>query len=244
MELFNKIAVEYVAKDNYSSSRIARRNRILRSINSIHSENLGDVLEVGCGGGYSVDYLRGCFDSYHGIDYSSELIEHAKLKFSNLMCRFEVANIKNFNPDKKYDMILMIGVLHHLDDLAASLEKMVELLKPGAYLVANEPQSANKIIGACRKIRKKWDKKYSDEQIEMSFSSLTKSFQNAGLVEVKCFPQGILSTPFAEVVMGPQFITSPLSKLCCVADRIFESTFPEICKQISWNAVVSGMKPA
>ncbi len=54
-ELFDTIAEKYTEKDSFSSSRVARRNRLLSSIDCLKSENLGDVLEVGCGGGYSAE---------------------------------------------------------------------------------------------------------------------------------------------------------------------------------------------
>ena len=206
-------------------------------------ESLGDVLEVGCGAGYSSRYLEGRFSSFTGIDYSEQLIDFANGKFGDGQCRFEVANIKDYLPEQQFDLIFMIGVLHHLDDISLCMARMMEILRPGGWLVANEPQPANRFIRGLRAIRKRMDQNYSDEQSQMAFADLENYFLNAGLDKVESRPQGIFSTPFAEVVLEPQAITAPLSAVCCLLDRFFESTFPRFSRKLSWNAIAKGCKP-
>jgi len=242
--LFDAIAEKYAKKDMFKSSRLARRNRLVRTLDGLDlSGCLGDVLEVGCGAGCSTEYLDGRFLSFTGIDYSEQLIDFANGKFANSRCHFEVANVKDFKPGREFDLIFMIGVLHHLDDISLCIARMVEILRPGGWLVANEPQPANRFIRGLRAIRKKIDQNYSDEQSQMAFADLENYFLNAGLDKIESRPQGIFSTPFAEVVLEPQAITAPLSAVCCLLDRFFESTFPRFSRMLSWNAIAKGCKP-
>jgi ubiquinone/menaquinone biosynthesis C-methylase UbiE len=241
--LFDAIAVKYARKDLFASSRFARRQRLLQTVRTLPVKSFGDVLEVGCGAGYSSEYLNGFFSSFTGIDYSQQLIDFANGKFGNGRSRFEVANVKDFRPDREFDMIFMIGVLHHLDDISLCMRRMVEILRPGGWIVVNEPQPANRLIRGLRAARKKVDENYSDEQLQMGFSELVNFFVDAGLEKVEYRPQGIFSTPFAEVVLGPQWITAPVSAVCCLLDRFLESIFPLFSRKISWNAIAKGCKP-
>ena len=67
---------------------------------------------------------------------------------------FVTANIKTFTSDGLFDLIFLIGVLHHLDDMEQVLRQLVRLLKPGGWLVASEPQPTNPLVRLARFARK------------------------------------------------------------------------------------------
>jgi hypothetical protein len=116
------------------------------------------------------------------------------------------------------------------------------LIKPNGYVVANEPQKANPFIHLLRIIRSKIDKSYSEDQEELDNKQLIRLFEDAGLKKVKSFPQGFLSTPFAEIVMNPQFIFQHSSKIACSIDKVIESKFVGLLNKVSWNTIVIGQK--
>ena len=59
-------------KDLTLYCRIARKQRLVRSIEGI-KKPIRNLLEVGCGAGFSAEYLKGNFINYVGVDYSQKL---------------------------------------------------------------------------------------------------------------------------------------------------------------------------
>jgi 2-polyprenyl-3-methyl-5-hydroxy-6-metoxy-1,4-benzoquinol methylase len=241
-DLFDQIAAKYLKKDLVPSSRRARKMRLFQTLRHCPQMPELDMLEVGCGTGFAADYLAGAYRSYTGLDYSQELIRYARARHTRPNVTFQAIDFYQFSPAQSYDSIFLIGVLHHMTDIPAAVNKCASLLKPGGCLVVNEPQSVNILFHALRKIRAKIDQAYSDEQEELTECQLTSLFRQAGLVQVSSAPQGFLSTPFAEVVIPPQVVSTLLSRLACSLDAILEDLPYGFLKKISWNIIVKGEK--
>lgn len=237
--LFDSISPKYLEKDIAPQSSLARRHRLLSSLERISFNENTRVLEVGCGAGFSVKYLAKPYSTYVGIDYSKGLIDYANQYNSSLKAQFICANIKEYKPEEKFDVVFMIGVLHHFDDMQGILAHIVSLLKPGGVLVANEPQSSNLLIQGLRTLRTKLDKSYSDNQVQLLPEDLKRLYESVGLEKVQVFGQGYFSTPFAEVVLKPRWLVNPLSQILTVID---ESIFKFFGGQtsLSWNCVAFG----
>jgi trans-aconitate methyltransferase len=240
--LFDRISDAYARKDLAPASRAARRHRLLRTLASVPLSPAADVLEAGCGAGFSAVYLRGRYGTFHGIDYAQGLIDYARQHNAGPGVTFEIANIKDFDPGRRFDVIVMIGVLHHLDDMDAAMRHLATLLKPGGWIAANEPQPANPLIRAARRARTRVDAAYSDEQDQLSGARLRAVYEGAGLANVRVRPQGLLSTPFAEVVLKPQWLTQPLAKVACAADTVAETLLGPALRPLTWNLVATGQK--
>lgn len=239
-ELFDSIAEHYSAKDLAASARLARRRRLEQTVATVPGERFERVLEVGCGAGFSAEYLRGRFDRYVGIDHSRRLIEVAREKNSGEGVLFEATSIDAFAPAFDFDLIFMIGVLHHLEMPSRSLETMVRWLRPGGHLVANEPQPANPLIRVARRARARLDSGYSSDQEELGADHLRSLFQGAGLEKIEITAQGFLSTPFAEVVLKPHRIMMPLARAACAIDGVLEKGNSSWTRNLSWNLIVRG----
>lgn len=240
--LFDSIARHYTLKDLTPSSRIARRQRLRRTLKpcaALLTEKPA-VLEVGCGAGFSADYLRSEFSSYTGLDYSENLIRHAQATFSESNVTFCAADFHHYETDAKYDVILMIGVLHHMTDIQSVLQKCRSLLTAGGYLVVNEPQPDNPLIHGMRRLRAKIDSTYSAEQDELSSTFLIGEYEKAGFRDVAAIPQGYLSTPFAEVVLKPQLVFHPLARIACRFDLLLENRRIPGLARLAWNTIVYG----
>ena len=241
-ELFDAIALKYAAKDMYKPSQPARALRVIQTLNAVAVSDHAHVIEVGCGAGFAAEYLYGYYANYTGIDYSKELINLAQQRNQYANVRFHASDFFDFSPEPVYDVVFMIGVLHHMPDLPAALRKSIALLKPGGFLVVNEPQSANRIFQALRHVRSKMDSSYSTEQEQLNATELKALFRQYGLFNVMCSPQGFFSTPFAEVMIRPQVLTNWLGKTACQVDRLLEKNLPDLMKKIAWNIIVSGQK--
>ena len=73
------------------------------------------VLDVGCGTGQAIKFLPQC--NYTGFDISSEFLNTAK-RIHGTSYNFILSSIEGFDFEQygPFDVVLMIGVLHHLSD--------------------------------------------------------------------------------------------------------------------------------
>src|ERR1700761_3407103 len=96
------------------------------------------ILEIGCGPGTIVRYLPP--SEYLGFDLSPEYIELAKRRFPK--ARFVCERVSQFllAKEEKFDVVLALGILHHLDDAEAQqlFQIAYDALKPGGKLVTTD----------------------------------------------------------------------------------------------------------
>lgn len=110
------------------------RFKILADIADLAGQSICDI---GCGFGDMYPYLIKRFGKldYTGIDICPTLIEEAKRQFPD--AKFEVRNILDNPPEKKYDYVLASGVLtyktgpEHLDYVKKMLSSMFNMATKG-----------------------------------------------------------------------------------------------------------------
>lgn len=98
--------------------------------------NVGNILDLGCGVGSLAPLFKR--DNYLGVDIDKKSIEFARKIHSGY--RFEVADVTRFKSEKKFDVVLIVGVLHHLrdEDIRNILEGLLSYLKKEGELVVIE----------------------------------------------------------------------------------------------------------
>jgi 2-polyprenyl-3-methyl-5-hydroxy-6-metoxy-1,4-benzoquinol methylase len=241
--LFNAISAHYIQKDLIASSRVARAHRLRETLKAaLAAIPNARILELGCGAGFAARYLEGSYAEYIGVDYASELIRYAQEHNSAKNARFVCADLLDLAFAREFDIVLMIGVLHHLPDPTQALQAIARFVRAGGMIVANEPQNGNVLISALRVARKLLDPGYSREQREFSHKELVRLFAGAGLLGVSVSAQGIFSTPFAEVAFKPPLFRA-VAQLCCRIDARLEHAFPRALLPLSWNVIVRGSTP-
>tara|TARA_Y100000590_G_C15740581_1_gene1020147 strand:+ start:4568 stop:5398 length:831 start_codon:yes stop_codon:yes gene_type:complete len=97
------------------------------------------IIDFGCGGGWLVNSL-----SYHlkekievsGVDFNPKVIDYAnKLKFSlNLNSNFICSDLFTFNSEKKYDLIISLGVLHHTNNCEEAIKYISKFGSLNSYV--------------------------------------------------------------------------------------------------------------
>ncbi len=246
-ELFNRIAESYARKDQVTSSRIARRDGLLRALRPLlaRSGGLGTVVDVGCGIGAQAHYLLGHFDRYIGIDQSEELVQAGEVYNAHLeRVEFIAANIKSPDlPENVADTVLVVGALHHMTELETVMQSLRCIAKPGAAFVAMEPQSANPVIQVLRRIRMKVDRSYSREQTFFREDELRSILEFGELQEISIEYQGFVTPPFAQVILNPQAIFAPISRLALMVEHALDAVLRGPVRKLSWNMVASGRFP-
>jgi SAM-dependent methyltransferase len=245
--LFDRIAKKYARKDANDSSALARKSKLISALKPVldRTRNLGTVVDIGCGAGGPAKYLAGFYEHYIGIDQSEELIKAARdLHRDNPRADFIAANIKAEGlPRQVADVVLSDGALHHMSELDKVMGSLSRIAKPGAFFIAIEPQNTNPVIMGMRWLRGRLDPAYSLEQVFFSPKDLQNLFANAGLSVPVIDYQGFFSTPFAEVVLVPQALFVPFSRLASAVDRWLQVHLPPAVKKISFNIVATGRFP-
>jgi SAM-dependent methyltransferase len=97
------------------------------------------VLDVGCGAGWlsnSVCHHYGA--SVLGIDFNSVAVARARevAAAMGIDTRFETADLFTFEPEKPFDVVLSVGVLHHTDNCLAAVRRCCEtFVRPGGHVM-------------------------------------------------------------------------------------------------------------
>jgi ubiquinone/menaquinone biosynthesis C-methylase UbiE len=93
-------------------------------------------LDLGCGPGAFADLFEK--DDYVGVDMNRRYIEHARRSRHGA---FVVGDARKLElPDRRFDQVLIFGLLHHLpdEDVEAVLAECRRVLEPGGRVLAIE----------------------------------------------------------------------------------------------------------
>lgn len=167
----------------------------LKDKNFLKKEKL-KVLEPMCGYGEGKKILEKHLNIsvvYSGFDYSSNLVK--KVKESNPDADVVKMDITKFSSSKKYDLIIVIGGLHHVpsyvDDV---LNRLSRSLNKNGYLICFEPTHNNFLF---KKIREKIYVKndFFDNETEQAFElkKLNKLFKDHNFKIIDQIYPGLLS---------------------------------------------------
>lgn len=93
------------------------------------------LFELGCGGGHSFDALSQ-LGSIQGVEPDSIMIGDDNPWAE----RIQVGSFgRHFECDERFDLILALDVLEHIEDDAGSVERVVEMLAPGGRFLVTVP---------------------------------------------------------------------------------------------------------
>ena len=96
-----------------------------------------DILDLGCGGGLVCEPLARLGANITGIDFVKQNIIAAKkhAKKSNTNIEYLHQDINNLKFKKKYDAVLILEVLEHIEDWKKIIINVKKLLKPGGKII-------------------------------------------------------------------------------------------------------------
>src|SRR3990167_1781795 len=113
---------------------------VMKEIQKIPLDERSNVLDVGCGVGAYLEYLKG---NITGIDYDQKNLEEAKKRFPKVQFIRHDCNHVPFPVKEKFDLILCFEVIEHLKrDESLKLMRELERISQG-YIFLTTPNINN-----------------------------------------------------------------------------------------------------
>ncbi|AOF95469.1 class I SAM-dependent methyltransferase [Sphingobium sp. RAC03] len=101
------------------------------------------VLDLGCGGGWTSQFLARAGYSVTGQDIAPDMIalaqENARINGVGDRTTFLCSDFEALDLDGQFDAALFFDALHHADDEALAIRSAYRALKPGGMLITHEP---------------------------------------------------------------------------------------------------------
>jgi ubiquinone/menaquinone biosynthesis C-methylase UbiE len=99
--------------------------------------DLGEVVELGCGRGYFTKAIARNAKQVLATDLSDEMVEAARTQlkeFQNIAVQKADCENTAF-PSEKFDTVVMVNVVHFIEDPDKCLQESYRILKPGGVLL-------------------------------------------------------------------------------------------------------------
>ncbi len=125
---FNPIRIKYIRDSVISHFKI--KNDKINPLKNL------DILDIGCGGGLLSEPMSRLGANVTGIDASEKNINIAKIHSlkNKLKIKYFCASPENFKLKKKYDVILNMEIVEHVEDVNFFIKKSAELLKSNGLM--------------------------------------------------------------------------------------------------------------
>ena len=124
---FNPIRIKYIKDNIIKKFNLNSSNKPLKTIN---------ILDIGCGGGLLSEPMSRLGANVVGIDASKKNIEVAKFhaKKNKLKINYICASPEILKIQKKFDVILSMEIIEHVEDVNFFIKKSSELLKKNGLM--------------------------------------------------------------------------------------------------------------
>ena len=124
---FNPIRISYIKDNIIKTFKLSQKKTPLKNIK---------ILDIGCGGGLLSEPMCRLGASVTGIDASEKNIKIAKLhsKKNNLKIKYICASPEKLKVKDKFDVILNMEIVEHVDDVNFFLKYCSNLLKKNGIM--------------------------------------------------------------------------------------------------------------
>ena len=124
---FNPIRIKYIKENIINNFKLNNKKKPLKKIN---------ILDIGCGGGLISEPMQRLGANVTGIDASIKNINIAKLhaKKNKLNIKYLCSSPEKLNAKKKFDVILNLEIIEHVEDVKFFLESCSKLLKKNGLM--------------------------------------------------------------------------------------------------------------
>ena len=124
---FNPLRISYIKDNIIKSFNIQKKDKILSGVK---------ILDIGCGGGLLCEPMSRLGAEVFGMDASEKNIEVAKIhaKKSNLNIKYFCSSPEKFKSDLKFDVILNMEIVEHVEDVDFFLKSCSKFLKKNGIM--------------------------------------------------------------------------------------------------------------
>jgi len=124
---FNPIRIKYIKENIINNFKLKNKSKPLSEVN---------ILDIGCGGGLLSEPMSRMGANVTGIDASEKNIKVAKLhsKQNKLKINYLCSSPEKLNIKKKFDVILNMEIVEHVEDLDFFLKSCTNLLKKNGLM--------------------------------------------------------------------------------------------------------------
>ena len=124
---FNPLRIKYIKENIIRHFNITSKDKPLKNL---------EILDIGCGGGLLCEPLSRMGAKVTGIDASEKNIKVAKLhlKKRKLKINYLVASPENLKLKKKFDIILNMEVIEHVENVDLFIKKSSGFLKKNGIM--------------------------------------------------------------------------------------------------------------
>jgi 2-polyprenyl-6-hydroxyphenyl methylase/3-demethylubiquinone-9 3-methyltransferase len=128
LHMFNPIRIEYIIEQIKQHFKIKEdRTNFLNGL---------DILDIGCGGGLISEPMTRLGGKVTGIDASEKNIKVAKIHSEKNQLKINYINKspEQLNNDKKFDIILNLEIVEHVDNVSLYIDSCNNLLKTNGLM--------------------------------------------------------------------------------------------------------------
>tara|TARA_B100000700_G_scaffold316662_1_gene406607 strand:+ start:4317 stop:5045 length:729 start_codon:yes stop_codon:yes gene_type:complete len=124
---FNPIRISYIKESIIKNFKLKIKNKPLENIK---------ILDIGCGGGLLSEPMTKLGADVVGIDASKNNIKIAELhaKKNNLKIKYYCTSPEKFKTETKFDVILNMEIIEHVNDVDFYLKSCSRLLKKNGIM--------------------------------------------------------------------------------------------------------------
>ena len=124
---FNPERIKYIKDNTVKHFKLTNKDKPFKNLN---------ILDIGCGGGLLSEPMSRLGGNVTGIDASEKNIISAKIhaKQNNLNISYFCNSPENFKSNKKFDLVLNMEIVEHVEDVNFFIKKSSELLKKNGLM--------------------------------------------------------------------------------------------------------------
>ena len=124
---FNPERIKYIRDNTVKHFKLTDKDKPFKNLN---------ILDIGCGGGLLSEPMSRLGGNVTGIDASEKNIISAKIhaKQNNLNISYFCNSPENFKSNKKFDLVLNMEIVEHVEDVNFFIKKSSELLKKNGLM--------------------------------------------------------------------------------------------------------------